>query len=70
MKIRTAPIGPMGSVLRKVPVAGKGLEKVRESLISLSFTARGPLYEPKVQLDMIDKLTPKKKKNKKQSNSP
>ena len=74
MKIRTAPIEPIGSVLRKVPVAGKGMENISKSLISLSFTASGPLYEPKVQLDLVDKLKPKKKKEKKkrkkQSNAP
>jgi hypothetical protein len=70
MKIRVAPMGPTGSVLRKIPVAGKGIEKASASLISLSFTASGPLYEPKVQLDMVDKLKLKKKKKKKQSNAP
>jgi len=62
MKIRAAPIGLIGSILRKVPVPGKGREKAKESLFSLNFTASGPLYEPKVQLDMLDKFKPKKKK--------
>ena len=69
MKIKaTTPTGSIGSLLGKVPVAGKGWEKAKKSILSLSFIARGPISNPQVHLSAVDRLKPKKKK--KQSNAP
>lgn len=59
MKIKAATIGPLGLVLPKVPVVGKELEKARESTFALTFSASGPLDEPKLHLSPLDRLKSK-----------
>ena len=69
MKIKaTTPTGTIGSLLGKVPFAGKGWDKTKKSILSLNFIAQGPISNPKVQLSAVDKL--KLKKKKKHSNAP
>ena len=63
MHIRATPIGPVGVILPKVPVVGKELESARESALSLTFSARGPLSKPELHLSPIDKLKPQKNSN-------
>ena len=61
MQIRAAPIGPVGLVLPKVPVVGKELEREKDYVFSLTFSARGPLSKPELHLSTVDKLKPKEK---------
>ena len=63
MKIKAATVGPVGLVLPKVPIVGKELEKARESAFSLTFSASGPLDEPKLHLSPMDSLKSKIKNN-------
>jgi hypothetical protein len=63
MKIKaTTPTGSIGSLLGKVPVAGKGWEKAKKSILSLSFIARGPILNPKVHLSAVERFKPERKK--------
>ncbi|MBW1839717.1 MAG: AsmA-like C-terminal region-containing protein [Deltaproteobacteria bacterium] len=63
MKIKaTTPTGSIGSLLHKVPVAGKGWDRAKKSVLSLSFIARGPISNPKVQLSAVERFKPERKK--------
>ena len=63
MKIKaTTPTGSIGSLLLKVPVAGKGWDRAKKSVLSLSFIARGPISNPKVQLSAAERFKPERKK--------
>jgi uncharacterized protein YhdP len=56
MKIKAATVGPVGLVLPKVPVVGKELEKAKRSTFSLTFSAQGPLAEPKLRPVVMGKI--------------
>jgi hypothetical protein len=61
MKARATPMGTIGSLVGKIPVLGKQIERLRDATLSFNFTVTGPLADPKVQLNAVEKLTPKKK---------
>jgi len=62
MKIKAATIGSVGLLLPKIPFVGKDLESARESVFSLTFSARGPLDEVKLRPLLMGKIKAKGKK--------
>jgi hypothetical protein len=56
MKIRAMPLGSIGSVMDKVPVAGKQLKRAKESVLSTDFIARGPIGNPEVTVEAMEKF--------------
>jgi uncharacterized protein YhdP len=62
MRITATPLGSVGSVIGKVPVAGKKLKQAKERALSMDFTARGPIADPEVKLAAVEKILPKSEK--------
>ncbi len=58
MKIRATPLGAVGSLMGKVPIAGGVLKGTKETILSTDFVARGPIADPEVKLEAVDKLLP------------
>ena len=63
MRVRATPLGSVGSLMGKVPLAGKTLEKGKETVLSTDFIARGPISNPEVKLAVVDKIKPGKENN-------
>jgi uncharacterized protein involved in outer membrane biogenesis len=63
MRVRATPMGSIGSLMGKVPVAGKTLEKGKETVLSTDFIARGPISDPEVKLAVVEKVTRGKEEN-------
>jgi hypothetical protein len=61
MKARATPIGTIGSLVGKIPMLGKQIERLRNATLSFNFNVTGPLADPNVQLTAVDRLIPKKK---------
>ncbi len=59
MIVRAAPLGSVGSLMEKIPLAGDSLKKAKEAAISTDFIVSGPLSDPVVKLEAIDKAIPK-----------
>jgi uncharacterized protein YhdP len=55
LRVSATPLGSVGSLMGKMPVAGKVLEKSKETVLSMDFTARGPISDPEVKVAIIDK---------------
>jgi hypothetical protein len=62
MRISVAPIGPTGSILRKVPAIGKRMDRSIKSIFSLSFIAQGSISNPGLRLSTVDTLKPMRRK--------
>ena len=60
MIVTATPLGSVGSLMEKVPLAGEALKKAKETTIKTDFIVRGPLSDPEVKLQAVDKLMPKK----------
>jgi len=60
MQITATPLGSLGSLMGKVPIAGGTLKKAKEAALSTRFVARGPIADPEVSLAVVDKIMPKK----------
>jgi len=58
MRIRATPLSSVGSLIEKVPVAGKAIVKATEAVLSADFVASGPISDPKVGLAAVKKLRP------------
>ncbi len=56
MKIRATPLGTIGSLVQKIPIAGKQLKKAKDAALSTDFIARGPISDPEVKLAVMEKL--------------
>jgi hypothetical protein len=61
MKVRATPIGTIGSLVGKIPIIGKQIQRLRNATLSFSFNVTGPLADPHVQLTAVERLTPNKK---------
>jgi hypothetical protein len=61
MKVRATPIGTIGSLVGKIPIIGKQIDRLRNATLSFSFNVTGPLADPNVQLTAVERLTPQKK---------
>jgi hypothetical protein len=61
MKVRATPIGTIGSLVGKIPIIGKQIERLRNATLSFSFNVTGPLADPHVQLTAVERLIPQKK---------
>jgi uncharacterized protein YhdP len=56
MKIRATPLGTIGSLVKKIPIAGGKLKKAKDAALSTDFFARGPISDPEVKLAVIEQL--------------
>ena len=56
--VRAVPLGSVGTLIEKVPLAGEKLNKAKESAISADFIVSGPLSNPEVSLRATDKIIP------------
>jgi hypothetical protein len=63
MKIRATPLGSVGSLVGKVPVAGQPLKKAKDTVLSTDLVARGPIGDPKVTIAVMEKFRPNSKGN-------
>jgi len=52
------PLGSVGTIIEKVPLAGEQLKKAKETAISADFIVSGPLSNPEVKLEATDKIMP------------
>ena len=59
LRTRATPIGTIGSLVHKVPLIGKQIERIRNATLSLNFSVTGPFSDPTVQLTAVERLTPK-----------
>jgi hypothetical protein len=59
MIVTATPLGSVGSLMEKVPLAGEALKKAKEATIATDFIVRGSLTEPEVKLAAVEKLIPK-----------
>ncbi len=60
MQITATPLGSLGSLMGRVPIAGDKLKKAKEAALSMSFVARGPIADPEVSLAVVDRIMPNK----------
>lgn len=58
MIVRAAPLGSVGSLVEKIPLAGGTLNRAKEAAISTDFIVCGPLSDPDVKLEAMDKVLP------------
>jgi uncharacterized protein involved in outer membrane biogenesis len=56
MRVRTSPLGSVGSLLGKIPIAGDTLKKAKDNAISMEFIVRGPLDNPEVDSAAVEKI--------------
>jgi hypothetical protein len=56
MTVRATPLGTLGSLMGKIPIAGNGLQKAKETILSTDFLVRGPLSDPSVTFAAAEKL--------------
>ena len=61
IRVKATPIGTIGSLLRKTPLVGRQIERLRKTTLSFSFNVTGPIDDPNVQLTAVKRLNPKKK---------
>ena len=59
MRITATPLGSIGTLIEKVPLAGEKLKQAKEAVLSTDFIVRGPISDPEVKLAVIEKLRPK-----------
>lgn len=60
MKARATPMGTIGTLVGKIPLLGKQIDRLRNATLSFSFHVTGPFADPNVQLTAVERLTPKK----------
>lgn len=60
MQITATPLGSLGSLMGKVPIAGDTLKKAKEAALATTFSARGPIADPEVGLAVMDNILPDK----------
>jgi uncharacterized protein involved in outer membrane biogenesis len=56
--INIIPTGTIDSLVQKIPLVGKHLDRVKKATLSFNLIARGPFAKPDVQLRAIDKILP------------
>jgi hypothetical protein len=56
--VRAVPLGSVGTIIEKVPLAGEQLKKAKESAISADFIVDGPMSNPEIKLRAADKIIP------------
>jgi uncharacterized protein involved in outer membrane biogenesis len=56
MTVSATPLGAIGSLMGKVPFAGKALQKAKEATLSTDFIVRGPISDPEVTSATMDKI--------------
>ncbi len=56
--INVIPTGTIDSLVQKIPLVGKHLDRVKKATLSFNLIARGPFAKPDVQLRAIDKILP------------
>jgi hypothetical protein len=61
MRVKATPLGTIGSILRKTPLVGRQIERLRKTTLSFSFNVTGSFDDPNVQLTEVESINPKKK---------
>jgi hypothetical protein len=56
MTVKATPLGSIGSLMGDIPIAGNGLKKVKEIILSTDFIVRGPISDPQVKLEAAQKI--------------
>jgi len=56
MTVRATPLGSIGSIMGKIPIAGDQLQKAKDTVFSTDFIVRGPLSDPSVKFAAAEKL--------------
>jgi hypothetical protein len=56
--INVIPTGTIDSLVQKIPLVGKHLDRVKKATLSFNLIARGPFAKPDVQLQAVDKILP------------
>ncbi len=56
--INVIPTGTIDSLVQKIPLVGKHLDRVKKATLSFNLIARGPFAKPDVQLRAVDKILP------------
>ena len=60
MRVKATPIGTIGSLLRKTPLVGRQIERLRKAILTFNFNVTGSFGDPNVQLTEVESLNPKK----------
>lgn len=56
--INVIPTGTIDSLVQKIPLVGKHIDRVKKATLSFNLVARGPFAKPDVQLRAVDKILP------------
>ncbi|UCD56086.1 MAG: hypothetical protein JSV16_09545, partial [Candidatus Hydrogenedentota bacterium] len=56
MNVRAIPLGSIGWLVGKLPIIGSGLKKAKDAVLSTDFIVRGPISDPEVKLEAMERL--------------
>ncbi len=56
--INVIPTGTIDSLVQKIPLVGKSIDRIKKTTLSFDLVARGPFADPDVQLQAVKKILP------------
>jgi uncharacterized protein YhdP len=56
MKVQAIPLATVGTLMGKVPLVGKGLDKAKRAVLSYKFNVTGPITEPEAELESTEEV--------------
>lgn len=56
--IHVIPTGTLDSLVSKIPLLGRHIDRIKRATLSFNLVARGPFAKPDVQLQAVDKILP------------